>query len=102
MVTSTTPGLGLPKEEEAKMAEISQQEAEAELMKVRGDWLKRPGVTAVDIGLRFEHGQMTNQIAVRVHVRRKRAPESLPPEEIFPERLGRVPVDVIEASYGLE
>lgn len=84
------------------MTTISQQEAEAELMKVQGDWLKRPGVTAVDVGLKFKDGQLTDQIAVRVHVRRKLAPESLPPEEVFPERLGRVPVDVIEASYGLQ
>ena len=82
------------------MTEISQQEAATELKKVQGDWLKRPGVTAVDVGLKFTDGQLTNQIAVRVHVRRKLAADDLPPGEIFPESLGRVPVDVIEASYG--
>jgi hypothetical protein len=72
----------------------------AELDNVRKEWLKRPGVTAVDVGLRFKNGRMTDQLAIRVHVRKKVPPEDLCECELFPERLGRFMVDIIEAEYG--
>jgi hypothetical protein len=77
-------------------------EAEAELRKVRDDWLGRPGVTAVDVGFRYRDGRRTDEIAVRVHVRSREAVERLPAAQHFPEQLGSVPVDIIEATYGLE
>jgi hypothetical protein len=72
----------------------------AELDKVRDDWLKRPGVTAVDVGYRMKDGQLTRELAIRVHVRRKLPPEALSEHERFPEYLGRFGVDVVEATYG--
>lgn len=72
----------------------------AELNRVRGDWLKRPGVTAVDVGLRFKDGQLTDELAIRVHVRRKLPREALDEHELLPEHLGQFVVDVIEAEYG--
>ena len=77
-------------------------EAEAELRKVRDDWLRRPEVTAVDVGFRYQDGRRTDEIAVRVHVRSRDEIERLPPEHRFPSKLGAVPVDIIEATYGLE
>jgi hypothetical protein len=77
-------------------------EAEAELRKVRDDWLRRPEVTAVDVGFRYQDGRRTDEIAVRVHVRSRDEIERLPPEQRFPAKLGAVPVDIIEATYGLE
>jgi len=82
--------------------EVSPQtvaDAETELDKVRDDWLGRPGVRGVDVGLdrRGEGG-----VAVRVYVERKLPREELPQPEVFPERLGRFPVEVREASFGLE
>jgi hypothetical protein len=73
-----------------------------ELDQVREEWLKRPGVTAVDVGYKIQDGVLTDQLAIRVHVRRKLSPEALPEHELFPEHLGRFSVDVIEATYGLE
>ena len=73
--------------------------AEAELNRVRGDWLRRPGVTAVDVGFRFVEGRMLDELAVRVHVKRKLPEDELPPGEVFPKNLGEFPVDVIEAEY---
>ena len=74
----------------------------ATLDEVREDWMKRNGVTAVDVGFRFVDGIMTDQIAIRVHVKRKLPIDLLEPEEVFPEKLGDFPVDIIEAEYGLE
>ena len=73
-----------------------------ELDQVREEWLKRPGVTAVDVGFKIKDGALTDQLAIRVHVRRKLPPEALPEHELFPEFLGSFSVDVIEATYGLE
>ncbi len=75
------------------------QAALAELEKVRGDLMRRPGVTAVDVGFRREDGRIVHELAIRVHVRRKLPPESLTEEELLPENLGAFPVDVIEAAY---
>jgi hypothetical protein len=77
-------------------------QAIAKLDEVREDWMKRQGVTAVDVGYKFINGKMTDQVAIRVHVKRKLPVEVLGPGEIFPEKLGNFPVDIIEAEYGLE
>jgi len=82
---------------------ISPAEVEAmtkALDEVRKQWLKRPGVTAVDVGFKMKGGKPTDSYAIRVHVRRKLPAEALPPHEIFPDRLGPYGVDVIEAEYG--
>ena len=75
------------------------QAAIAELDKVRGDLMRRPGVTAVDVGLRYRGGELTHELAIRVHVARKLPPEALGEDQLLPEALGRFPVDVIEAAY---
>ena len=83
--------------------EISEAElnaATSEMNKVRDEWLRRPEVTAVDVGFRFKDGAMTNELAIRVHVRRKLPVEALEPHMVFPESLGGIQVDVIEAEYG--
>ena len=72
----------------------------AELDKVRDEWLKRPEVTGVDVGFKFKAGRMTDQLAIRVHVKRKLSTKDLPSTEIFPDQLGGFEVDVIEAAYG--
>jgi endonuclease G len=75
---------------------------------VRREWLRRPGVTAADVGYRIINGQLTSALAVRVHVARKVPPEALDPHELFnesqkpPRQLGSFPVDVLEASYDFD
>lgn len=69
------------------------------LDKVRDDWLKRPGVTAVDVGFKQKGGKPTDSLAIRVHVRRKLPAESLPPQDVLPDHLGPYEVDVLEADY---
>lgn len=81
-------------------SQVTVQAANAELEKVRSDWMKRPGVTALDVGYKYVAGQPTDQVAVRVHVQRKLPLDQIPGHDRFPTHLGTVAVDVIEASYG--
>ena len=53
----------------------------------------------MDVGYKIEDGIETETIAIRIHVRRKRALESLPDWKRFPKRIGGIPVDVIQAKY---
>jgi endonuclease G len=76
-----------------------------QLDKVRKQWLRRPGVTAVDVGYKISDNELTDQLSVRVHVKRKIPVEAIEKHEIFstpeaPEKLGDFPIDVIEAEYG--
>jgi hypothetical protein len=73
--------------------------AEAVLQQVRDSWLRRPGVTAVDLGFRWRDGEITDELALRVHVVRKRPWAELHEWERFPKEVAGIPVDVIEATY---
>ena len=73
-------------------AEVEQ--AVAELDQVRSEWLGRPGVTGVDVGL----ARQREGLAIRVYVQPGGADASSA-ERGFPERLGRFPVEVIEAAF---
>jgi hypothetical protein len=84
------------------MREIDPEEmnrAEAVLRQVRDSWLRRPGVTAVDLGFRWRDGNLTDELAVRVHVVRKRPWAELHEWERFPKQVAGIPVDIIEATY---
>jgi endonuclease G len=87
---------------EQAMPMISPEElanAEAVMESVREAWLGREGVTAIDLGFKWSRGQMTDQLAVRVHVVKKKREVELSAGELFPEEIQGIPVDVIEASY---
>jgi len=73
------------------------KEAIAELDRVRGEWLSRPGVTGVDVGLLMKEGGLTDEIGIRVKVRKKLPPDEVPDGELFPPKLGRFPVQVTES-----
>jgi hypothetical protein len=60
----------------------------ATLDKVRRQWLRREGVTAVDVGLKISNGEITDTVALRVHVARKR-PGRTPWVLPTPARRGR-------------
>lgn len=63
--------------------------------------LRYPGVTGVDVGLRLKGGVVTREIALRVHVRRKWSRSRLPSTRTLPNSIEGIPLDVIEAHYGL-
>lgn len=88
-----------------RMSTVSQEEmnkAEAALAKVRNEWLQREGVTAVDLGFKWSKGEMTGQVSIRVHVEKKKAEEELTETDLFPKEVDGVPVDVLEATYGIQ
>ena len=92
----------MPKAPSKKVVE----DAIAALDSVRREWLRRPGVTAVDVGFKITGDVLTDDVALRVHVARKIPVAELAKSEVFnetgktPKRIGSFPVDVIEATYG--
>ncbi len=77
---------------------VAVEHARKTLERVRAQWLERPGVADLDIGLRERDGNLIDEIAIRVHVARKRAPDSLEPDEALPREEDGVPIDVIEVA----
>jgi len=94
-----------------KPADKRIEEATELLRQRRSDWLRRPGVTAVDVGFKISEREITSTLAVRVHVERKKPLAELEDYEIFnvsqadataknkPKKVGDFPVDVLEATY---
>jgi endonuclease G len=76
--------------------------ATAVLNNVRDNWLAREGVTAVDLGFKWSQGLMTGKLSIRVHVAQKRPLAELTESELFPKEIEGIPVDIIEAQYGLQ
>lgn len=73
--------------------------AEKILDSIKDEWLDRPGVVAVDMGFRWTKGEMTTELSIRVHVVDKKPSSQLSKEELFPEEVGGITVDVIEVTY---
>lgn len=78
------------------------EKAQAVLAKVQAAWLAREGITAVDLGFKWSDGKMTDQLAIRVHVIQKKPTSALDEEALFPKEVEGIPVDVIEATYGIQ
>jgi hypothetical protein len=78
------------------------EHAQKVLASVRDEWLQREGVTAVDLGFKWSNGEMTGQLAIRVHLTEKKPLSELSEEELFPSEIEGVTVDVIEAIYGIQ
>jgi hypothetical protein len=91
----------MPRKPAAKKVE----DAIVALDTVRMEWLRRPGVTAVDVGFKITDGKLQDDVAVRVHVERKIPASELSKTELFnetgktPKKVKGIPVDVIEATY---
>jgi hypothetical protein len=60
------------------------EHAQKVLASVRDEWLQREGVTAVDLGFKWSNGEMTGQLAIRVHLAQKKPLSELSEEELFP------------------
>lgn len=78
-------------EAQIKQAQAVRARHEAEL-------LARPGVVGVGVGLRQRGGALTEEVAIIVMVKSKRALADLPPGEALPAEIEGVPVDVQEAG----
>jgi hypothetical protein len=66
------------------------------LDQARAELMAYPGVIAVEIGVKQTGNDLTNDLAFRVYVVRKRAKQELTPEEIIPDKILGVKTDVIE------
>lgn len=70
------------------------EQAKVELDRVRDEWLRRSGVTGIDVGFLWRGSTMTDQVGIRVKVEKLLEPEDVPEGELFPRQLGEVPVQV--------
>src|SRR5262245_1135222 len=77
----------------------SQEQLNQVYEKVVKTYSQRPNVTGVDIGFKYEGPKRTNQMAVRIHVKEKIPKEALEADELFPQKIDDVPIDIIQANY---
>lgn len=72
----------------------------SEIVKIKeaaeADLLKRPGVTAVDVGYKYVDGQKTNKIVIRIHVAAKK---DVPLHEQIPKTIAGVETDVLQNTF---
>ncbi|WP_122075779.1 hypothetical protein [Pseudophaeobacter sp. EL27] len=59
----------------------------------------RSNFCGVDIGYRWQHGQRTKDICLRLHVQRKLPIDALLPSQVLPTHVDGIALDVIEAAY---
>ena len=63
---------------------------------VENELLKRPGVTGVEIGYKIVKGKKTDELAIRVHVRKK---SDVPRDQMIPTNIDGVKTDVLERDW---
>ena len=80
----------------SKFSESQLQQAYRKALK---EYIRRDYVTGIDIGYKYDGDKRTNDIVVRIHVRKKIAESALESAEIFPKEIDGVPIDVIQATY---
>jgi hypothetical protein len=85
------------------MQEEKDKESRAREMKERYASVLRgyPNVTGVGVGLRVVRGEQTNEVCVRVYVRRKLPEDQLRKADILPRIVEGVSVDVVEGEFVL-
>ncbi|MGO9470030.1 MAG: hypothetical protein ACLQVF_38510, partial [Isosphaeraceae bacterium] len=66
---------------------------------IEGDWIGSPGVTGMDVGLKYVGGERTREVAIRLYVSKKS--ENVAPEDRFPDMIGDYKTDVIEREFKL-
>ncbi|MFI0965926.1 hypothetical protein ACH4S8_31705 [Streptomyces sp. NPDC021080] len=66
---------------------------------VEQHYIDQPGVTGIDVGYKEVGGELTDQIAVRVHVARKT--DDVPADQRVPEEIHGAVTDVVERVYEL-
>jgi hypothetical protein len=84
---------------------VLQQDEMDALMKVLKENEKslraRKGVYKVDVGYRWKDGKMTGEIAIRVHVKKKKPLKELETKDVVPKELAGFPIDVIQSNIEL-
>jgi hypothetical protein len=65
---------------------------------IEPELLKLPGVTGVDVGYKYVGGKKTDELAIRVYVKKK---GDVPEKYAVPKRIHDIPTDVIEQEFVL-
>ncbi len=68
--------------------------------RVEEEFLARPGVTGIDVGYKVVGGVQTDEVAIRVHVEKKKA--SVPKAQRVPASIDGAVTDVLERTYELQ
>lgn len=79
----------------------SQETQQAALLKAQRLFGHRKDFTGADIGFRWTDGKLTDQLAIRVHVKLKIPEAELGDATVLPKDINGIPLDVIEGDYGL-
>jgi hypothetical protein len=74
------------------------KKAQQALATVAETWMAQPGVVSVEVARRWQDGAPTDEIGIRVTVRRNQPRGDIPPSELFPSSLDGIPVDVVEGE----
>ena len=68
--------------------------------RVEAEYLARPGVTGIDVGYKVVGGVQTEEVAIRVHVEKKKS--SVPKAQQVPASIDGAVTDVLERTYELQ
>lgn len=66
--------------------------------KYEADLMEKSGVVGVAIGYKYVDGKKTNQLCIICYVVDKKSESALEKNDIIPEEIEGVPVDVIESG----
>jgi hypothetical protein len=70
--------------------------------RIAPQFMANPNVTGVGVGYRIVNGQRTREVCIRVYVSKKRPRHELRAEEVLPDSMEGIPVDVIEATFEIQ
>jgi hypothetical protein len=84
----------------AKIPGLAAQLARAKraLKKVRPGWRRRKGVVGLGVGIKVSQGQSAERVAIQVYVAAKLGEDALRENQVFPQSVGGVPVDVVPVT----
>ncbi|WP_315092965.1 hypothetical protein [uncultured Cellulomonas sp.] len=68
--------------------------------RVEAEYLARPGVTGIDVGYKVVAGVQTDEVAIRVHVEKKK--DTVPKAQRVPTSIDGAVTDVLERTYELQ
>ena len=80
------------------MDEAPIQQALAVKARHESQLMQKANVVGVGVGFRERSGQLTDEIALVVNVTRKLPSDQLNPEDLIPQQIEGVPVDVRETG----
>ncbi|MHA2189937.1 MAG: hypothetical protein ACXAEN_14940 [Candidatus Thorarchaeota archaeon] len=77
---------------------VTMEKAREVKKKHESELMKKAGVVGVAIGYKHIDGRKTIQLCIVCYVEEKKTEENLEPEDIIPEEIEGVPIDVVETG----